>query len=363
MRSIISTTFLVFLLASSTSVAQKVDKVFLITLDGLRWQEVFGGAVDSLIDNEQFTNDQEQISFLFKAKTQEEKREKLMPWFWSTLVNKGQLYGNRWENNKMVCTNRFWFSYPGYNEILTGISDPTIDSNEKKYNHNITVLEWLNQQEEFRGRVAAFASWDVFPYIINDKRSGISVNAGFTAAKDEYLSIKEQVLNELLEQVPKKWSTVRFDAFTHHYMMEYVRKKKPKVVYISYGETDDFAHDGSYDHYLLSANQTDKWIQEIWEFVNSDPFYKGTTSLLISTDHGRGTYPAKDWTSHGNTIKGANEIWAAAIGPNIPAKGVLKNGNLLFQSQLAKTVAKLVGYDYPYGDEDTSHVIDAIMSQ
>jgi len=354
---------LTLVLFCSTCIAQEVDKVFLITLDGLRWQEVFGGAVDSLIENEQFTKDKEQIASLFKAKTKIEKREKLMPWFWSTLVNEGQLYGNRWVNNKMVCTNRFWFSYPGYNEILTGISDPTIDSNEKKYNHNVTVLEWLNQQEDFRGRVAAFASWDVFPFIINDQRSGIPVNAGYRQAKDEYLSIKEQVLNELLDEVPKRWSSVRFDAFTHHYMMEYVKKHKPKVVYISYGETDDFAHDGSYDNYLLSAHQTDQWIQEIWEYISADPFYKGTTSILISTDHGRGTYRASEWTSHGTTIKGANEIWAAAIGPNIPSKGVVKDGELLFQSQLAKTLAKLLGYDYPFGDTDTSDVIDSIFTQ
>lgn len=362
MIRILCTTILILILTNSNT-AQQVDKVFLITLDGLRWQEVFGGAVDSLIDNEHFTKEKEQIVSLFQAKTKEERRKKLMPWFWSTLVNEGQLYGNKWENNKMVCTNRFWFSYPGYNEILTGISDPTIDSNEKKYNQNITVLEWLNQQEEFRGRVAAFASWDVFPYIINDQRSGIPVNAGYAPAKDKYLSIKEQVLNELLEQVPKRWGSVRFDAFTHQYMMEHVRKHKPKVVYMSYGETDDFAHDGRYDHYLLSAHQTDKWIQEIWDYINTEPFYKGTTSILISTDHGRGTSPAKEWTSHGTTVIGANEIWAAAIGPNVAPRGVMKDGKLLFQSQLAKTLAKLLGYDYPFGDEDTSDVIETIIAR
>lgn len=357
MKQITIYAIMVSVLTGSIGFSQQADNVILITLDGLRWQEVYGGAVDSLIDNEDFTKDKEGIITRFQADSKQEARKKLMPWFWSTLVNEGQLYGNRWLGNQMTSTNRFWFSYPGYNEILTGFSDPTIDSNAKEYNKNVTVLEWLNQKSEFNGRVAAFASWDVFPFIINDRRSGIPVNAGFQKADDEYLTYKEQVLNDLQDEIPSPWSSVRLDAFTHHYMLEYMKKHRPRVIYIAYGETDDFAHDGRYDHYLKSAYQTDQWIKELWEYIQSDPFYKDKTSLVITTDHGRGTSPAGEWTSHGNTIIGANEIWAAAIGPNVPAKGVLENGELLFQSQIAKTVAKILGYDYTHGDDELGDVL------
>lgn len=354
--SVLLSVFIVF-----NAFSQQAENVILISLDGLRWQEVYGGAVDSLIENEDFTKNKEEIIRRFKAQSKEEARQKLMPWFWSTLVNEGQLYGNRWLGNQMTCTNRFWFSYPGYNEMLTGFSDPTIDSNAKEYNENVTVLEWLHQKQEFNGHVAAFASWDVFPFIINDKRSGIPVNAGFRKADDEYLTYKEQVLNDLQDEIPSPWSSVRLDAFTHHYMLEYMKKHRPRVVYIAYGETDDFAHDGRYDHYLKSAYQTDQWIKELWEYVQSDPFYAGKTSLIISTDHGRGTFPASEWTSHGNTIIGSNEIWAATIGSNVPAKGVVENGQLLFQSQIAKTVAKMLGYEYEHGDDEVGEVIHSMI--
>lgn len=352
---------LVSLISISVLLSQQIDNVILVTLDGLRWQEVYGGAVDSLIDNENFTKDKDEISTRFRGRTKLEAREKLMPWFWSTLVNEGQLYGNRWKGSQMTCTNRFWFSYPGYNEILTGFSDPSIDSNAKEYNENVTVLEWLNQQQELNGHVAAFASWDVFPFIINDERSGIPVNAGFQKAEDEYLTYKEQILNDLQDEIPSPWSTVRLDAFTHHYMLEYMKKHRPRVVYIAYGETDDFAHDGRYDHYLKSAYQTDQWIKELWEYIQTDPFYKDKTSLVITTDHGRGTSPAGEWTSHGTTIKGANEIWAAAIGPNVPAKGIMDNEDLLFQSQIAKTVAAMLGYNYEHGDDEIGNVIETMI--
>jgi bisphosphoglycerate-independent phosphoglycerate mutase (AlkP superfamily) len=129
-------------------------------------------------------------------------------------------------------------------------------------------------------------------------------------------------------------------------MMEYVKKHRPKVVYISYGETDDFAHDGRYDHYLNSAHQTDQWIADIWSFIESDPYYSGKTSLLITTDHGRGNNPMSEWKSHGTIYKGSNAIWIAALGPDIAARGMVETNEQLLQSQVAATLAAILGLDY-----------------
>lgn len=350
-----------FLCFSFSFIAQPVENIVLVTLDGLRWQELFGGAVDSMMQNQELTKIPEALMEKFSAPTVEEARKKLMPWFWSKLATEGQLYGNRWKGNKMNCTNRFWFSYPGYNEILTGFSDPEINSNAKKYNQNKTILEFLHDKPEFTGKVVAFGSWDVFPYIINDQRSGIPVNAGFREAEGEYLTYTEQVLNDLQEQISGPWFNVRLDAFTHNYMMEHLKKHHPRVVYISYGETDDFAHDGRYDHYLISTHKTDKWIEALWNYLQSDPFYRGKTSLVITTDHGRGTSPMTEWKSHGTIYKGSNEIWAAAIGPNIPALGEVTRDEQLFQCQIAKTVVKLLGYDYEGGRYEAGEVIETVF--
>ncbi len=350
-----------FAWAQNDKKEQVAEHLVLITLDGLRWQEVFGGAVDSMMQNEALVKSPEALMAKFSAPTPEAARKILMPWFWETLATEGQLYGNRWEGNKMNCANRFWFSYPGYNEILTGYSDPEIDSNAKKYNPNKTLLEYLNEMPAFAGKVAAFGSWDVFPYIINDERSGIPVNAGFRKAEDEYLTYKEQIINEMQDQVSGPWFNVRLDAFTHNYMLEYLKKHHPRVVYISYGETDDFAHDGRYDHYLISAHKTDQWIKEIWETLQSDPFYKDKTTMVITTDHGRGTSPMKEWKSHGTVYEGSDQIWAAAIGPNVPALGEVKTEQQLYQNQIAKTVVKLLGYDYQGDRYEAGQVIKSML--
>src|SRR5690554_7448622 len=133
--------------------------------------------------NSGYVGDPEALTKEFWDTDPQKRREVLMPFFWHTIAEKGQLYGNRWQGNKVDCSNDMWFSYPGYNEILTGFADDErINSNAKTNNPNVTVLEYLNKQPAYKGKVAAFGSWDVFPFIINAERSGIPVNAGFAKA-------------------------------------------------------------------------------------------------------------------------------------------------------------------------------------
>jgi hypothetical protein len=329
----------------------KTENIFIITFDGLRWEELFNGAVDSLMLDKAYVEDTLQLQKRFGASTPQERRFKLMPWFWQTLGKEGQLYGNRLLDNKVNVSNPHWFSYPGYNEILTGFADPEINSNDKIENPHITVLEWLNQKPAYQGKVAMFGSWDVFPFIVNEKRSGIPVNAGFEKAAGSKLSSRELFLNELQEQIPSPWSSVRLDAFTHHFALEYIKRTHPKVVHIAYGETDDFAHDGHYDQYLKSAHQTDAMIGQLWQYVQSDPFYAGKTTFIITTDHGRGNTPKSAWKSHGKEYKGSDAIWFAVIGPDTPALGEMKTNGQWWQNQLAKTAAAFLGLDYTNNPE------------
>lgn len=330
---------------------RKTENVFIITLDGLRWQELFGGADDSLIVDTKFVKDTARLKGKFWSDDPILRREKLMPWVWTTMAKNGVILGNRKYNNNVNVTNMMWFSYPGYNEILVGYSDPNITTNDTIYNPNITVLEWLDNHECCDIKVAAFASWDVFPYILNRKRSEFAINAGFQKANHLFITEREMFLNELQDQTPSPWKNVRLDAFTHHFAKEYIKTYYPNVVLISYGETDDFAHDSRYDHYLDAAHNTDQMIKDLWEFCQNNEVYKGKTSFIITTDHGRGDHPKKEWTSHGKIIKGSNEIWMMAIGPDTPALGEVKTKAQHWQNQIAATVAGWLGLEYKNAEE------------
>lgn len=326
--------------------AQQTENIVIVTLDGFRWQELYSGADSLLIDDSGYVENPEELVEEFWDNDPLKRREMLMPFFWNTIAKEGQLYGNRHYGNKVNCSNNMWFSYPGYNEILTGKSDDErIRSNDKIPNPNKTILEILNNRKGFKGKVAAFGSWDVFPFIINEERSNLPVNAGFDKATDATTD-REQFLNRLQDEIRGPWGGVRLDVFTHHFALEYIKNNHPKVVYIAYGETDDFAHDGEYDQYLKSAHQTDAYIKELWEYLQSQEQYRDKTTLLITTDHGRGTHPKDTWKHHGTRIPNAGEIWFAAIGPETPASGELKLDAQYYQNQVAATAMTLLGESF-----------------
>ncbi|MDN5200603.1 phosphoglyceromutase [Fulvivirgaceae bacterium BMA10] len=346
MKNILTTFCFAFCIGLAASAQNKTENIFIITWDGFRWQELFTGADANLIEDKEYVHHPEELKKRFWSNNAEERRKKLLPFIWSDIAKMGQIYGNRDKGSFVNLTNPYWFSYPGYSEILVGYVDKSIDSNNKFNNPNKTVLEILNETPKYKGKVAAFGSWDVFPYIINEERSGIPVNAGFENAKGSDLTGMEKSLNTIQSQLPKIWATVRYDAFTHHYAKEHLKKHHPNIVYISYGETDDFAHDGEYGAYLRSAWQTDQFLKDLWEFVQSDPHYKDKTTFVITTDHGRGTVPKETWKHHGDKINGADETWLMVYGPDTKPKGEVSNSKPIKMDQIAATAAGFLKFDY-----------------
>ncbi|WP_373517022.1 sulfatase-like hydrolase/transferase [Pricia sp.] len=345
-KSIFIVAGIAFTLCSNVGFAQKTEntKVILITLDGLRWQELFTGADSLLVANKEYVQDTTELKEKFWDKAPKVRREALMPFFWKDVAEMGQIHGNRMLGSKVDLTNKMWFSYPGYNEILTGKADDArIDSNDKIPNPNTTILEIANNDPKYKGKVAVFGSWDVFPYIVNEERSGVPVNAGFELAKGSNLTDREKFLNELQPKVPSPWGAVRLDAFTHYYALEKMKKDHPELMYIAYGETDDFAHDGEYDSYLKSAHTTDTLIEELWKFTQNDDFYKDNTLFIITTDHGRGTDPLETWKGHGSNVKGAGGVWMVLFGKGVTPKGEVKQQEQLYSDQIAPTVSKVLG--------------------
>jgi len=343
----------------------------LVTLDGVRWQEVFGGVDLGLIEDDRYTDGPELLKKTFWREQRTERRKQLFPFLWSVIESQGVLVGDRLQDSFMEVSNPWWFSYPGYNEILTGRMDPAIDSNDKNWNSNVTFLEVLNGMQGFENRVLAFGSWDVFPYIFNTQRSDLPVNAGFSVATPAATE-RTRWLNEVSAEAPVLWRTVRLDFLTNGYAMEALRSQQPRVTYISYGETDDFAHDGSYDRYIDAAHRTDLMLAKLWHWLQADSFYRDRTTLIITTDHGRGN-TADGWTLHASAagavkfgiedaadgVLGSDQIWLAAIGPHIQSKGLV-TGHWK-QSQIAATAVRSLQLDpaklIPMADKPMEQVL------
>jgi Metalloenzyme superfamily len=344
------TLLLILVAVSTTALAQKDSdpRVIVITTDGYRWQEVFNGIDTSIVKIKRFHHgDSARLMQQYYAPTLKERREKLMPFFWGKLAAAGQLHGNRKEGSQVDNANPYWFSYPGYSEILTGQVDTAVNSNDYKPNPNTNFFEHLNALPAYKGKVAAFGAWDAFDRILNEKRAGFPVVNAFDSYPELEKDPEMKMLAKMMKESFKPFGMAEsLDAFTHFKAMHYLKKNKPKALYISYGETDEFAHEGAYNHYLDAAHQFDAWVGEIWDFVNSDPDYKGKTTLLITTDHGRGDAIKYQWTSHGDKVKDCYQIWYAMIGANVSTLGEVKSKEQVFQKDLIHKAAKSMGVDF-----------------
>ena len=61
-----------------------LPNLVLVTLDGVRWQEVFGGIDLSLVEDERFTDAPDKMKNAFWHEQREERRKKTQHW---TIIN------------------------------------------------------------------------------------------------------------------------------------------------------------------------------------------------------------------------------------------------------------------------------------
>ena len=338
-------------LATSPSRAQEPatpDAVVLVTLDGARTEEIFGGldldVLKSTLKPEQKV-EESPLYRRFWADTPEARRQKILPFFWTLVTEQGSIAGNRALGSSATLTNKHWFSYPGYSEILLGQAfDADITSNDPIRNPRETVLERLRREKQLTAaQVATFASWDVFDAIAEHTVGATTINAGV-----ELLDLAEEdvgLMNRLQQEAASPWDHVRLDAFTFRQAMAYLEKARPRVLYIAFDETDDWAHDGRYDRVLDTYVRTDGYLRELWTWLQAQPDYRGRTHMLITTDHGRGA-TASDWRHHGDKYPGAEHVWMAFVTPKMAQRGEWRDAPPVSTSQIAATLASWVGVDW-----------------
>jgi hypothetical protein len=347
------TAFLLATTAPGVPAAAQAERhnVILVTFDGARVEEMFGGLDAAVLRStlaENATLEDHATYTRFWAETPAARREKLMPFFWGTLMREhGAIAGNPACGSVVRLTNRHWFSYPGYAEMLLGVAhDERIGSNDAVPSPFPTVLEFLRRELALDpAGVAVFGSWSVFNAIAESQPGAITVNAGYERVADDGLPRDTAVLNDLQQETPTPWDTVRHDVYTFRLAMAHLERHRPRVLYLALGETDDWAHDGRYDRVLDSLARSDAYLRELWTWLQAQPEYRGTTSLLISTDHGRGRTPA-DWRHHGAEHPDAERTWMAWASPRVSRRGEWCGHAPLTNAQVAATLVDWMGLDW-----------------
>ena len=336
-------------MAGGAGVAQqpaRVQNLVIFLMDGYRWRELFKGADSGVLFDHRYNH----IDSAWTVKKYWDvdaarRRSRLMPFVWGTMAGQGQLWGNRELGSLVNVRNNYWFSYPGRSEIFTGYYDPAINSNEYPDNPNVNVLEFIDKQPGFKGKVVTFSSWDADVRILNRNRNGMLVNIYGEDVTGAALTPLQQEANRGQHLLPDIFGAgERLDAATYAMARAYLLAEHPRVLYIDLGDPDDFAHAGDYGSYLDAAHSADAMFREIWELIEGDPFYKGRTTVLVFPDHGRGIGP--EWVSHGRKIPHSDEGYFLAMGAGVMPRGEVKGGGQVYQEQYAETIAELLGLQF-----------------
>jgi hypothetical protein len=341
----------------------KTRNVVLLVSDGLRWQEIFTGADPTLLNekNGGIWDKEADLRRAFWRDDVNERRKLLFPFIWGTVAAHGQIFGNQLKGSVARVTNTFWFSYPGYNEMLTGHADARVNSNEFGPNPNVTVFEWLNGLPDLKGRVAVFATWATFRDIFNVGRSHLPLQVGWDPPYRDGAGPRAALMNELYRTTTQLEDTDVYDSFLQIPLMDSFATSQPRVLFVGYGETDNWGHMGRYDLLLHAAHSFDHYVEQLWNTLQRMPAYRDQTTFILTADHGRGSGPV-EWKEHGVEQKGSDNIWIAVMGPDTAPLGERTHTGEVHQAQIAATVAALLGKDYRRAVPLAAPPIEAVLA-
>ncbi len=137
-------------------------------------------------------------------------------------------------------------------------------------------------------------------------------------------------------------SGYRDDTTTLRVAKEILVLHQPELVLLQFKEPDPAGHSGNLNHYLNSIITTDSLIVNFIKYTESLPAYAGSTSYLITNDHGRHT---DDFVSHGDACEGCQHIMLLAAGPDFASHKSI--GTAYETPDIAATVASLLHFQMP----------------
>jgi bisphosphoglycerate-independent phosphoglycerate mutase (AlkP superfamily) len=121
-------------------------------------------------------------------------------------------------------------------------------------------------------------------------------------------------------------------------------------MFLSLGDTDEYAHAGAYGEYLGALQRADAIIGELVRVADGWGDEARRVLWFVTADHGRGD----DFCNHGKSCPESQGSWLVAAGGPIPARGALSWTRPRYLRDIAPTIRALVGA--PLEDRDDAGV-------
>ena len=277
-------------MAFSAGAADKTESnVILLTLDGVRWQEVFHGVDEQLSQGKPLG-----------TKT-------IFPFLTGTLTKQGMLIGDRQGGDEVTVANPWLNSLPAYQSIMAGSAQPC-RSNACGQIGVETLPERLAKViGGNRRNFATIASWEKISDAAEHVPGTTFVNAGMRALDDGRSDSELEALNKAQQEDTPPWGNARFDKYTFQHAMRYLKLHKPRFLFISLDDSDEWGHKNNYPNYVSTLRQYDQWIEKLVSTLDEMGDYGKATTLIVMTDHGRGD--GEDWKEHGSGYPSSKFTW------------------------------------------------------
>ena len=196
-------------------------------------------------------------------------------------------------------------------------------------------------------------------FIVQQQENTLFTNSGFE--RYEAKSPVTRALSEIQFEAKTPWNNVRSDAYTIRFTLEHLEKYRPDVLFCALGESDDWAHEKRYDRVLEAIYQADAYIGKLWNWIEAQDDYAGRTTLVITTDHGRGKTPFT-WQSHNDKLPGARNTWLAIVSPDVKMRGEWKHHRRVYAAEIAATAARFLGHDFQKASPAAEKSIEFLFS-
>ena len=145
------------------------------------------------------------------------------------------------------------------------------------------------------------------------------------------------------------------DELSVFVMRQLMRKCAPSLMWITLHDMD-VAHCGAYSLYLEGIRRTDRLCSDIWKAIESDPEYRGRTTMFILPDFGRDS----DFTAGGNGFQHhrtgdllSRTTWLMALGPGLRQNTTVDRP--LSSLDLVPTLGALHGFPTPHAKGNPIH--------
>jgi hypothetical protein len=314
--------------AEGADLGPMTTPVILVVLDGVRWQEMFGG-VDPV------------LAAKHRAGPVVRARD-LLPSLYAALDARGAAVGAP-GYGVIAASGPNFVSMPGYTEIFEGRRPDQCQDNGCAGASEPTIVDALRDRSDSEADIAVIASWAPIGRAATLARSRIVLSVGREDVEGAPL-LNDDSTRAILEEGARAdprpgHDAFRPDRYTAELALRYLETQRPAFLFVGLGEPDEYAHEDDYRGYLASLRAADDFLGRLFAVLDRMGERGRRSLVLVTADHGRG----RDYRDHGARLPESARVWLMALGGPVRARGFVQAPYARRLSDVAPTIRQVVG--------------------